>query len=273
MVSAALGASTPALAVEEFDGLAASTPDGIWFASAESDFVTTVSVSRKDNHATEASFRPKANPNPRGLFLSLEFLELHAVVFEDPLVRRKFAPDSPLEEAGFELVWGFSCQGVVFGLLQFFVRSGKGRSSFFNRAPGVKKVIHFGLRKTVSSARWACHWRNAVSSFRLRAVSPSRPVDRPAKKDTSAALGQACPGSEQEGPARVAQCPHERRSGARGRYLFAHRGKPGWHSVAVFEHATSSRGHGSFRGLLEMSEPQRGVGEAGTAMSRARSTP
>ena len=37
-----------------------------------------------------------------------------------------------------------------------------------------------------------------------------------AKKDLSAALGQACPGSEQEGPARVAQCPHERRSGARG---------------------------------------------------------
>src|ERR1700759_1828947 len=55
------------------------------------------------------------------------------------------------------------------------------------------------------------------------------------KKDPSAALGQACPGSEQEGPARVAQCPHERRSGARGRCLFAHRGKPGWHSRAVFE--------------------------------------
>src|SRR6266566_3799755 len=34
---------------------------------------------------------------------------------------------------------------------------------------------------------------------------------------------------------RVAQCPHERRSGARGRCLFAHRGKPGWHSGAVFE--------------------------------------
>ena len=32
------------------------------------------------------------------------------------------------------------------------------------------------------------------------------------------------------------------------------------HSVVVFEHATSSRDHGSFRGLLEMSEPQRGVG-------------
>jgi hypothetical protein len=36
-----------------------------------------------------------------------------------------------------------------------------------------------------------------------------------------------CPGSEQEGPARVAQCPHERRSGARGRCLFARRGKAG----------------------------------------------
>src|SRR2546430_7495166 len=55
------------------------------------------------------------------------------------------------------------------------------------------------------------------------------------KKDTSAVLGQACPGSEQEGPARVAQCPHERRSGARGRCLFAHRAKPGWHSGAVLE--------------------------------------
>jgi hypothetical protein len=55
------------------------------------------------------------------------------------------------------------------------------------------------------------------------------------KKDPFRALGQACPGSEQEGPARVAQCPHERRSGARGRYLFAHRGKPGWHLGAVLE--------------------------------------
>jgi hypothetical protein len=37
----------------------------------------------------------------------------------------KFVVDSALEESGFELVWGFSCQVVVFGLLQFFVRSGK----------------------------------------------------------------------------------------------------------------------------------------------------
>ena len=38
---------------------------------------------------------------------------------------------------------------------------------------------------------------------------------------------RTCPGSEQEGPARDAQCPHERRSGARGRCLFAHLGKSG----------------------------------------------
>src|SRR5215475_275550 len=33
------------------------------------------------------------------------------------------------------------------------------------------------------------------------------------ERDPSPALEQACPGSEQEGPACVAQCPHERRSG------------------------------------------------------------
>src|SRR5947208_16854593 len=38
---------------------------------------------------------------------------------------RRFVDDSPLERAGFELVWGFSCQVVVFGFSQFFVRSGK----------------------------------------------------------------------------------------------------------------------------------------------------
>ena len=37
----------------------------------------------------------------------------------------RFAHDSPLEEAGFELVWGFSCQVVFSVYSQFFVRSGK----------------------------------------------------------------------------------------------------------------------------------------------------
>jgi hypothetical protein len=53
-------------------------------------------------------------------------------------------------------------------------------------------------------------------------------------------LRQICLGSEWEGPARLAECPHERRSGARGRGLFAHRGKPGWlsASTAVLEAPT-----------------------------------
>jgi hypothetical protein len=99
----------------------------------------------------------------------------------------------------------------------------------------------------------SAHWWHAIGEMLFLCLAEGRffvPACRSTcKKETSAVLGQACPGSEQEGPARVAPCPHERRSGARGRCLFAHRGKPGWHSVAVFEHAASGRGHGSFRGL------------------------
>jgi hypothetical protein len=70
--------------------------------------------------------------------------------------------------------------------------------------------------------------------FLLEAVSSPWPVDRRAK-DPSLALRQACPGSEQEGPARVAQCPHKRRSGARGRLPVCPPGQAGVHSAAVFE--------------------------------------
>jgi hypothetical protein len=71
---------------------------------------------------------------------------------DDTLLRRKwcsvdeeFAPDSPLEGTGFEPVWGFSCQAVIFGLLAvlcsererpFFVPSPTIR--FAERAEGVK---------------------------------------------------------------------------------------------------------------------------------------
>jgi hypothetical protein len=39
---------------------------------------------------------------------------------------RKFA-DSPLEQAGFELVWGFSCQVVVLGLAESSLFGGVSR--------------------------------------------------------------------------------------------------------------------------------------------------
>ena len=55
------------------------------------------------------------------------------------------------------------------------------------------------------------------------------------KRDPSPALGQACPGSEQEGPARGAVRATSAGAAQRGRCLFAHRGKPGWHSGAVLE--------------------------------------
>ena len=57
----------------------------------------------------------------------------------------KFAADSPLEGGGFELVWGFSCQAVVWVVLRvfcsererpFFVPSPAIRSP--ERAEGVK---------------------------------------------------------------------------------------------------------------------------------------
>ena len=57
----------------------------------------------------------------------------------------KFAVDSPLEQSGFELVWGFSCQVVVLGFAEsslfgagkpFFIPSPAIR--FPERAEGVK---------------------------------------------------------------------------------------------------------------------------------------
>jgi hypothetical protein len=59
--------------------------------------------------------------------------------------RLRFAGDSPLEEDGFELVWGFSCQVVVLGFAEsslfgagkpFFIPSPAIR--FAERAEGVK---------------------------------------------------------------------------------------------------------------------------------------
>jgi hypothetical protein len=43
----------------------------------------------------------------------------------EKVVGIRFALDSSLEGDGFELVWGFSCQVVVFGFCRFFVRSWK----------------------------------------------------------------------------------------------------------------------------------------------------
>src|SRR6516225_6531243 len=48
---------------------------------------------------------------------------------------RKFA-DSPLEGGGFELVWGFSCQVVLFGLLPVLCSEREG--PFFTPSPAIR---------------------------------------------------------------------------------------------------------------------------------------
>jgi hypothetical protein len=57
----------------------------------------------------------------------------------------RFAVDSPLEGGGFELVWGFSCQVVVFGFLPVLCSEREGpffvpslAIGFAERAEGVK---------------------------------------------------------------------------------------------------------------------------------------
>jgi len=126
------------------------------------------------------------------------------------------------------LYGAFPVKGVVLVLLRVLCSERESRSSFFNRAAGVKKVLSAsGFEENSSQPAGGTSLAKCCFFVRLRAVSSSRPVNRHAKGTSLRRWVRLCPGSEQEGPARVAQCPHERRSGARGRCLFAHRGKAG----------------------------------------------
>jgi hypothetical protein len=93
----------------------------------------------------------ETEPGLRPTVLALSHLSAGAG--EEPSIRilcssqrqHNFALDSPLEQAGFELVWGFSCQVVVLGFAEsslfgagkpFFIPSPAIR--FAERAEGVK---------------------------------------------------------------------------------------------------------------------------------------
>ena len=69
---------------------------------------------------------------------------------------RQFVADSPLEEAGFEPVWGFSCQVVVLVCCRFFVRSGKAvlHPVAYDQVPGARAM---GVKGNPSKA-----WRLAA---------------------------------------------------------------------------------------------------------------
>src|ERR1700758_3464970 len=94
---------------------------------------------------------------------------------------RKFAA-SPLEEAGFELVWGFSCQVVIFWFAAgslfgagrpFFVPSPAIR--FAERAEGVK-----GPKRQQSLAACRVAWlvfRSAPCSSQGQALTPEHASD------------------------------------------------------------------------------------------------
>ena len=69
----------------------------------------------------------------------------------------QFVADSPLEGAGFELVWGFSCQVVVFGFLPVLCSELESRSS--------SRRLRSGSR----SARKGSRDRNASTAWRLAA--------------------------------------------------------------------------------------------------------
>ena len=69
----------------------------------------------------------------------------------------KFASDSPLEGTGFEPVWGFSCQVVVFGLVPVLCSERESRSS--------SRRLRSGSR----SAREGSRDRNGSKAWRLAA--------------------------------------------------------------------------------------------------------
>src|SRR5438874_1267899 len=72
-------------------------------------------------------------------------------------IQVEFAADSPLEGDGFELVWGFSCQVVIFRLLSVLCSEREGRSS--------SRRLRSGSR----SARKGSRDRNASKAWRLAA--------------------------------------------------------------------------------------------------------
>src|SRR5271163_1804266 len=69
----------------------------------------------------------------------------------------RFARDSPLEGAGFEPVWGFSCQVVFFGLLAVLCSERESRSSSRRLRSGSRSARKGSRDRNASKA-----WRGTV---------------------------------------------------------------------------------------------------------------
>ena len=73
--------------------------------------------------------------------------------------------DPPLEEEEFELVWGFSCQVVVFGLLPVLCSERESRSS--------SRRLRSGSRSARKGSREGPAFHLCTSTTRVAAASPS----------------------------------------------------------------------------------------------------
>ena len=97
--------------------------------------------------------------------------------------RSRWFADSHLEEAGFELVWGLSCQVMFFGLLPVLCSSGKW--PFYVRADCLQKPVK---RRTCGTAdplidppraavdRFAKRWALVCDSCPFFCLRPTRPT-------------------------------------------------------------------------------------------------
>jgi hypothetical protein len=149
------------------------------------------------------------------------------------MLRDRWFADSPVEGTGFEPVWGFSCQVVVFGLLWVLCSARESRSSFFNRAAGVKRVCPIPALGEYWLARWWAPFGQMLFLCSAEgAVSSSRPevTDRATRRG-----GQGRPQATAVGGASLTAA-----STARG-------------SIRSGLSCYVQPGHGSFRGLLDMS--------------------
>jgi hypothetical protein len=84
-----------------------------------------------------------------------------------------------------------------------------------------------------------------------------RTPDRPCKKDPSACWVRLVPVANRRAPRASRSAVTSDGAAARGRCLFAHRGKPGWHSAAVFETPALVAGFDDFAVMGQTVEERR----------------
>src|SRR3984893_15317288 len=116
------------------------------------------------------------------------------------------------------------------------------RSSFFNRAAGVKRVLSAsGLRRIVVQYAGGTSLAKCCFFVRLRAVSSSRPVNRHAKGSLCGVGSGFVPVANRRAPRASRSALTSDGAARAGGACLPTGAKPGWHSAAVFEQPASDR--------------------------------